>query len=150
MNQKLPADPIATILGIISLILGLNRMLLFLALFYTYDYEYHWFGRMSNKSIKKYNLNSEIYSTSTRTSVGAAKVLNSIALVLSILFLITLVVRIIYLGSFLSTTIWEELKKNNDVFEDYEWEQEEQKDSVFEKTDTLRIETIEIDEVLEH
>lgn len=145
MHQKLPADPTSMILGVISIILSLTACCCSWLFFIPLGLAIIGLV-MANKSLKEFKLNSEVYSPASKSNVSTARILNSIGLIISILFFLVFLGRIIFLGSFLSTSVWDEIKRNNDVFEEYDWELEE-KDSILQEADTLRIEDFEVEEI---
>jgi len=66
-----------------------------------------------------------------------------------------LIVRLIWFGSILNdSSIWDEIQKNRDNYENYEydennWEYEEDQDSIQQQSDTLVIDKIELEEGIE-
>lgn len=125
MNQnKLAADPLALILGIIALIIGIAGCCcygitaiipLILAII----------GLVAaNRSIKVYDTNPEVFSLQSRNNVGTAKVINIIAIVMNGLVVVFSIAAIAFYGTMVSSEMFKAYNKtdtyNNDVYENYE------------------------------
>jgi len=117
MNQnKLPADPSATVLGIIALVIaitlgccGLSVIGLVLSII----------GLVTaNSSLREYALNPENYLLSSRSNVNTARILNIIALVLNSLITLVFIAYFVIYGAFMHTIF-------NQVRDIQNWEEEE-------------------------
>lgn len=83
IENKLPADPSALVLGIVALVIGFAGCCCY-GIFAIIPLILGIIGLiMANKSIKEYALHPEAFSRSSRSSVGTAKVINIIAVVFS-------------------------------------------------------------------
>lgn len=162
MNQnKLSADPLSLILGIIALVLGIAGCCcygitaiipLILAII----------GLVTaNKSLRAYRENPEVYSHQSQNTVNTAKVINIIAIVMNGVIVLFAIAAIAFYGTMLSSGIFDEMQRNSayddfDDFEDYEveidtsaWESDDyqleiEQDSV--NIDTLIKEELQIEE----
>ena len=151
MNQnKLSADPLALILGILALVIGIAGCCcygitaivpLILAII----------GLVSaNRSLREYKENPEAFSPQTRSNVNTAKIINIIAIVMNGIIVLIAVAVIAFYGTMLSTGIFDEIRKNsgNDDFFDYEVEidttntWEEDAYSVEEELDSVNIDSM--------
>ncbi|WP_179352977.1 CCC motif membrane protein [Winogradskyella vidalii] len=153
MNQnKLPADPLSLILGILALVIGIAGCCcygvtaivpLILAII----------GLVSaNRSLREYGENPEAYNPQTRSNVNTAKIINIIAIVINgFVFLIALGVLAFY-GTLMSSAILDGLENGNFESDDYYYESEYETTIEPESyedwdDDTYRIEDVE-EEVL--
>lgn len=107
MYKKLSADPVALILGIVSLVivfLGCCCGIFVLASF----------GLsiagivIANKGLREYNNAPEEYSYNSKNNVFIGKILNIIALVLSSLFLLILIAYFTIMGTLLTGSVLSE------------------------------------------
>lgn len=131
MNQnKLPADPLSLILGILALVIGIAGCCcygvtaivpLIMAII----------GLVSaNKSLREFGENPEVYNPQSRNNVSTAKIINIIAIVLnSLVFLIALAVLAFY-GTLLSAAVFESLENGDFEDDDYYYDTEIEADSL--------------------
>ena len=154
MNKnKLSADPLALILGIIALVIGIAGCCcygitaiipLIMAII----------GLVSaNRSIKEYETNPEVFSLQSRNNVGTAKVINIIAIVMNGLVVIFSIAAIAFYGTMVSSEMFNEFNKmdtyNDNIYQDYEWQSDtinewEDDDYIIEEeTDSVSIDVIE-------
>lgn len=98
--NKLPADPLSMVLAIIALVIVAAGCCCygFTAIVSLVLGIIGWVN--ANKSLKLYYANPEDYDHRSRSNVYTAKVLNIVAIVLSGLYVLTLVVMIIIYGTF--------------------------------------------------
>ncbi|WP_417859848.1 CCC motif membrane protein [Winogradskyella sediminis] len=119
MNQnKLPADPLSLILGILALVIGIAGCCcygitaivpLILAII----------GLISaNKSLREYDENPETYNVQTRSNVNTARIINIIAVVLNGLVLLLALGMLAFYGTLMSTAILDGIE-NGDFEDDY-------------------------------
>jgi len=124
MNQnKLPADPLSLILGILALVIGIAGCCcygitaivpLILAII----------GLISaNKSLREYGENPEAYNVQTRSNVNTARIINIIAVVLNGLVLLLALGMLAFYGTLMSTAILDGIE-NGDFEDDYYYESE--------------------------
>ena len=123
-NSKLAADPLALVLGILSLVLGIAGCCcygitaiipLVLAIV----------GLISaNRSLKEYRQNPEAFSQQSASNVNTAKILNIIGIVINGFVVLISIVIIAFYGTMLSTEIFDEIRYNtsSDDYYDYEFE----------------------------
>ncbi len=161
-QSKLPADPLALILGIISLLVSVGGCCLSVAFFpfallSIMPVIISIIGLvMATKSLKLYKESHEIYLKRSRDNVATARVVNIITLVFGGLIFSSILIGFIYMGSgiynFYDTLDREVLldkyphllKETDSIYEgeeDYEFEE-------FEK-DTLMIDSMFIEEIKE-
>ncbi|BAO75827.1 CCC motif membrane protein [Winogradskyella sp. PG-2] len=115
-HNKLPADPLALILGIIALVIGIAGCCcygitaiipLIIAII----------GLVTaNKSLKAYGQNPEAYYPQTRSNVSTAKIINIIAIVMNGLVLLFAIAAIVFYGTMLSSGMLDDF--NIDTIED--------------------------------
>ena len=115
--NKLPADPTALILGIVSLVLGfvgcccygiLNIIPLILSIVGLV---------MANSSLKEFNQNQDAFSQQSRSNVSMGKILNIIAIVFNALVVLLIVIFFAIYGTLMSTEIFDRFKNPNNDFE---------------------------------
>jgi hypothetical protein len=149
MQNKLPADPSALILGIVGLVIGIAGCCCYgftaiipLGLSIA--------GLvMANKSMKLYRLNPEEFSESSRSNVSIARVLNIISIILNGLFLLIVIGALAFLGVAGMTGAFDDF--TNDAYNtDNNWEYEDDfNDDVFmeEEVDSISTDSIFLNEV---
>ncbi|MCA0131476.1 CCC motif membrane protein [Winogradskyella alexanderae] len=118
-SSKLAADPLALVLGILSLVLGIAGCCcygitaiipLVLAIV----------GLVSaNKSLREYRENPQAFSPQSASNVNTAKVLNIIGIVINGFVVLISVVIIAFYGTMLSSEIFEEIRNNSRTTDDY-------------------------------
>jgi len=149
-GQKLPADPLALTLGIVSLVI-------FLVLCWCYGVVaiitliLGIIGLIqANRSLKTYRSNPDKYSQSSLRSVENGRVLNIISLVLSGIVTLALIIIALFFGSLFYAIMdgdWENLRNLNEfeqeVYgEDDEVLEESTEDWIYEdEIDTMELET---------
>ncbi|MBU2928084.1 CCC motif membrane protein [Winogradskyella psychrotolerans] len=122
--NKLPADPLSLILGILALVIGVAGCCcygvtaivpLILAII----------GLISaNKSLREYGENPEAYNPQTRSNVNTAKVINIIAIVINGLVFLVALGALAFYGTLMSSAILEGLENGNFENDDYYYESE--------------------------
>lgn len=140
MNQnKLPADPLALILGVIALIFGIvgcccYGITAFVPLVLAI------IGLITaNKSLREYANHPEAFSPQSRSNVNTAKIINIIAIVInSIIFIMALAVLAFY-GSILSAGVLEGIRESQRTSNEdyYNYEQETDSSEVWEDDDYI-------------
>ncbi|WP_296384432.1 CCC motif membrane protein [Winogradskyella sp.] len=111
MNKnKLSADPLALILGILALVIGIAGCCcygitaiipLIMAII----------GLVTaNKSLREYNENPEVFSPQSRSNVNTAKVINIIAIVMNGIIVVFAIAAIAFYGTMLSSGMLDEIK----------------------------------------
>lgn len=118
-NSKLAADPLALVLGILSLVLGIAGCCcygitaiipLVLAII----------GLISaNRSLREYKQNPEAFSPQSASNVNTARVLNIIGIVLNGFVVLISIVIIAFYGTMLSTGFLDEIRNNSTISDDY-------------------------------
>ena len=126
-NNKLVADPLALILGILSLVLGIAGCCCY-GLTAIIPLVLAIIGLISaNKSLKEYRQHPEAFSKQSASNVNSAKIINIIGIIINgFVFLISLVVIAFY-GTMLSSNIFDEIRNQRsttDEYYDYEMESE--------------------------
>lgn len=98
MQNKLPADPSALILGIIGLVIGMAGCCCY-GITAIIPLGLSIAGLvMANKSLKLYRINSSEYSESSKSNVSIAKVINIISIVLNGIFLLIIIGALAFIG----------------------------------------------------
>lgn len=118
-NSKLAADPLALVLGILSLVLGIAGCCcygitaiipLVLAII----------GLISaNRSLREYKQNPEAFSPQSASNINTARVLNIIGIVLNGFVVLISIVIIAFYGTMLSTGFLDEIRNNSTISDDY-------------------------------
>lgn len=114
--NKLPADPLALVLGILALVIGVVGCCCY-GITAIIPLAMAIIGLVvANKSLREFGENPEAYNPQSRSNVNTAKVLNIIAIVLnSFIFLIAVGVLVFY-GTLMSTAFLKGLEHS--TFED--------------------------------
>lgn len=117
--NKLSADPLAMILGILALVIGLASCCcygvtaivpLIMAIV----------GLVTaNKSLRDFGENPEAYSPQSRSNVNTAKIINIIAIVLNGLIVLLAAAVLIFYGT-MFTSIYDEIQKNQKIDDYYD------------------------------
>jgi len=157
MNQnKLSADPISLIFGIIALVLGLTGCCCY-GIPAVITLTLSIIGLvLANKSIREYKLNPEAYSAQSRSNVGTGKVLNIIAIIFNGIIVFVILIFFVLYGTLMSTAVLEGIRDgdfNQENYESdvYEWENDtlntwESDDyNIEEQMDSTEVDIIEID-----
>ncbi len=125
MENKLPADPLSLILGIIALVIGIGGCCCY-GIFAIIPLALGIIGLVAaNRSIKLYEQNSQDYLPSSRNNVGTARIINIIAIIFNGIVVLIFVAFLVLFGTAASTGIWEEIQKNSTYSGDWEestWE----------------------------
>ena len=145
MNNKLSADPIALILGIVSLViiffgcccgffvvisLGLSIVGIVIA----------------NKSLVEFDNNSEIYSPQSRSNVAIGRIVCIIGTIVSAVFTVFYIAYFAFFGSIISRNVIENyLKNDKDVQQIIDTVQTENKEEIIEE-DSLYIDSIKVEQ----
>jgi hypothetical protein len=141
-RNKLPADPLALTLGIISLVLFLIGCWCY-GLIGIITLIMSIIGLVAaNKSVKLYNANPDQYAHSSYKNVSTGKILNIIALVLSAIACLFVIIIVIFFGAIFASVMngefkgFEDFNKavNTDNEETYEedYQYDESQDGVYE------------------
>ena len=151
--NKLAADPLALILGILALVIGLAScccygLTAFVPLIMAI------IGLVTaNKSLREFNENPEAYSPQSRSNVNTAKIINIIAIVINGLIILIAACVLIFYGTILSSGMLDEFKnmENDDFYYDSETESDnntwEDDDYIIEsEIDSNNIDSIEIND----
>jgi len=131
-QKKLPADPSATILGIVSLVLALTSCCCGILVPITLILSIIGLVK-ANRSLKEYQLNAENYYPQSRSNVYTGKVLNIISLIISCLYSLILALYFIIYGTFILSEFSKEYpfyqeynyQNNDDYLDEQETENEE-------------------------
>ena len=143
-ENKLPADPLALILGIVALVLGVAGCCcygitalipLVMAIIGVV---------VANKSLKVYAENTEGFSEVSRSNVSMARVINIIAIVFNGLIVLVFIGMFILYGTFLSSAIMDSYKNGDfETSDPYEWET----DTIYDYEEEYEYDTIEVDTI---
>ena len=149
--NKLSADPLALILGVLALLIGIAGCCcygitaiipLIMAIIGLV---------IANKSLREFGENPEAYSPQTRSNVNTAKIINIIAIVLNSIIVLVSIIAITLYGTIISSAILEGMNSANGSsqgFDDYEIESDstntwEEDDYVVEKViDSVNIDSL--------
>ncbi len=151
--NKLPADPLALVLGILALVIGIVGCCCY-GVTAIVPLAMAIIGLVvANKSLREFGENPDAYDPQSRSNVNTAKIINIIAIVLnSVIFLVAVAVLIFY-GALISSAIFDGFENGN--FEDdfnYDTEIEadttntwEEDDYIFEEEERIDIEEVQED-----
>jgi len=153
MNQnKLPADPLALILGILALVIGLAGCCcygvtaivpLIVAIIGLV---------VANRSLREFSENPEAFSPQSRSNVNTAKIINIIAIVLNSFIFIAALTAFAFYGTLISSAVLDGLEngdfENDDYYYDTEIERETDTINIWEEDDYIMDEeNVEVKEV---
>lgn len=147
--NKLPADPTALILGIVSVVIVIMGCCC--GLFAIGSLIMSIIGLvMANKSIKLYKLNPENYTTQSRSNTGVGQVICIVGIVVSSIFLLINVVYFAIVGSSLfgseaTKKILEEYNLNKEKTEVQYEQTDTLKSNDFEETDSIFVDSSEVE-----
>ncbi|MFP4844798.1 CCC motif membrane protein [Winogradskyella sp. PE311] len=156
MNQnKLSADPLSLVLGIIALVIGIAGCCCY-GITAIVPLILGIIGLVTaNKSLRDYRENPDVYSHQSRSNVNTAKIINIIAIVMNGVIVLIAIAAITFYGTMLSSGIFEEMQRNSrfDDLDDYEveidtstWESDNYELEI--EQDSVNIETL-LEEELE-
>jgi len=126
-HNKLSADPIALILGILALVIGIAGCCCY-GITAIVPLVMAIIGLVTaNKSLREFNENPEAFSPQSRSNVNTAKIINIIAIVMNGIIVVFAIAAIAFYGTMLSSGMLDEINNNrieNDDFYDSEVESE--------------------------
>jgi len=150
MNQnKLPADPLSLILGILALVIGVAGCCCY-GITAIIPLAMAIIGLVAaNRSLREFGENPEAYNPQSRSNVNTAKIINIIAIVLNgLVFLIAIGVLAIY-GTLLSSAVLDGLDNGDFEGDDYYYESEYDTTIEPENSDVWEDDTYIIEEELD-
>lgn len=147
--NKLPGDPLALILGVLALVIGIAGCCcygitalipLIMAII----------GLVTaNKSLREFGENPEAYNPQSRSNVKTAKIINIIAIVMNGLIVLVSVLAIAFYGTLISSAFLEGLNNRDFEVEEYYEEYESDSIDVWEEDDYIIEEATGIEQVEE-
>ncbi len=139
MQNKLPADPSALIIGIVGIVIGLAGCCCYGFTAIIPLVLSIWGLVAANKSIKIYEADPTIYSASSRSNVGISRILNIISIIMNSMFLLVVIGFVSFMGLAGMQGMFDEIKEGAYPSAN-EWEYEE---------GDLEIDELEIDPYIE-
>jgi ABC-type phosphate transport system permease subunit len=146
MNNKLSADPISLILGIVSLVIIFLGCCCGIFAFIALGIAIIGIV-IANKSLNEFNANSENYSIQSKNNVSTGKIICIIATVISSLFVLFYIAYLAFFGSVFTKEVMEKYYKNNfekqkieDTLSTKNYDEKIEEDSLY--IDTLKVEQI--------
>lgn len=122
--NKLPADPIALILGIVSLVVGFAGCCCY-GIFAFVPILLSIVGLiMANKSLKEFDQNQQVFSPQSRNNVVIAKTLNIVSIVINSIIFISVIIVFVFYGTLLSQDVFKNYKKEYQIEDQYEMEED--------------------------
>ena len=118
--NKLSADPLAMILGILALVIGIASCCCY-GLTAIIPLAMAIIGLVTaNKSLREFGENPEAYSPQSRSNVNTAKIINIIAIVINGLIVLMAACVLIFYGTMLSSGMLDEFNdfENDGYYED--------------------------------
>jgi len=148
MNQnKLPADPLALILGILALVMGIAGCCCY-GVTAVIPLAMSIIGLVvANKSLREFGNNSEAYDPQSRSNVNTAKIINIIAIVLNSLIFLVALSALAFYGTVISSAILDGIENGNFEDDDYYYDTEMESDSTSAWEDDTYIIEEEIDSI---
>ena len=144
MNNKLPNDPVALILGILALVI------MFLGcccgLFTIVSLILSVIGLvLANKSLNEFSREHESYSVASYKNMNAAKIIGIIGIALSILILVSQIAFFVFKGEEFSREFFDEIRKNGRFERDFDYGDENKEANVQLKKvgDSIYLDTIQ-------
>ncbi|WP_299764197.1 CCC motif membrane protein [uncultured Dokdonia sp.] len=149
-ENKLPADPLALILGIMGIIVGVGGCCFASGITAIVPLVVSIVGIVTaNKSLRIYGQNPEGYSESSRSNVSMGKVLNIISVVFNGIVVLILLVFLLFFGT-LFYNIYDAIDEGGGFDIDETTYDYEESDSLnYDYEDSYKIEQIEVEEVEE-
>jgi len=121
--NKLSADPLALILGILALVIGIASCCCY-GLTAIVPLAMSIIGLVvANKSLRDFRENPDVYDPQSRSNVNTAKIINIIALVINGLIVLIAAGVLIFYGTMLSSVFLDEFKdfENDDFYQNDEF-----------------------------
>ncbi len=152
MENKLPADPTALILGIIGLIFGLVGCCCY-GITAIIPLGLSIVGLvMANKSLKLYRANPSEFSESSRSNVSIGRILNIISIVVNSLFLVVIILMIVFVGVAGVQGAFDSIKDKgfgNENTKEWEYEDDFNDDATYEieEVDSISSDSVFLNEV---
>ncbi len=117
-TSKLPADPLALILGIVALVLGFAGCCCY-GIIAIVPLIIAIIGLISaNKSLKEYGQNPEAYDPRSKSNVSTGKILNIIAIVFNGIVVFIFIGILVFYGTMWSSGAFDEFRNYGD-YDDY-------------------------------
>lgn len=148
-NNKLPADPLALILGIFGIFTGICGCCLLYGITSIIPLIISIIGIVvANKSMRLYKEKPEEYSESSRSNVSVGRILNIISVVFNGVIFLIVIVGLLFFGTFFYKMF--DVMKEEGVFDkDYPYKIETiESDSIDNYEDIYEIEEIEKDTLI--
>lgn len=134
-TNKLSADPISLILGIVAIVLGFTGCCCY-GIFAIIPLIIGIIGLVSaNKSLKEFAISPEVYSPQSRSNVSTGKILNIIAIIFNGIIVLFFIGMLVFYGTILSSGFLDEFKnfekeetfefKNDTLYDDSEYYEDE-------------------------
>ena len=146
MQNKLPADPSALILGIIGIVIGIAGCCCygFTAII---PLVLSVIGLVSaNKSLRLYHANPSEFSESSRSNVSISRVLNIISIIINGIFLLVVIGAIAFVGVAGFQGTLDDIRNNN-YQSDNTWEYDDGSDNTSEYPELQEIDSISTDSI---
>ena len=154
-NNKLAADPLALVLGILSLVLGIAGCCCY-GLTAIIPLVLAIVGLISaNRSLREYRENPEAFSPQSASNINTARILNIIGIVINGFVVLISVVIIAFYGTMLSSEIFDEIRNNSNIssYYDYEFEidssETSEEEYYLEEEDSVNIDVLIEEETVE-
>ncbi|WP_411893185.1 CCC motif membrane protein [Winogradskyella sp. A2] len=154
-NNKLAADPLALVLGILSLVLGIAGCCCY-GLTAIIPLVLAIVGLISaNRSLREYRENPEAFSPQSASNVNTARILNIIGIVINGFVVLISVVIIAFYGTMLSSEIFDEIRNNSNTSSYYDYEfvidssETSEEEYYLEEEDSVNIDVLIEDETVE-
>ena len=148
--NKLSADPLALILGILALVIGLAGCCCY-GLTAVIPLIMAIIGLVTaNKSLRDYRENPEAYSPQSRSNVNTARIINIIAIIFNGLIVMVSIIAIAFYGTIISSAVLEGLNNADRQSDDYYYDTETDSINLWEEDDYIieeAIDSINIDSI---
>jgi len=146
-ESKLPADPLALILGIAAILIGVFGCCLTYGLTSVVPLVISIVGIViSNKSLKAYKEKPEAYSDASRSNVSVGKIINIISVVFNGIIILILLIGLLFFGTFFYK-MFDNLDKEGVFDQKYPYEIEAT-DSIYDDPYEIEVQEIEKDTLM--
>ncbi|WP_179021641.1 CCC motif membrane protein [Winogradskyella forsetii] len=117
--NKLPADPLALILGILALVIGIAGCCCY-GITAIFPLVMSIIGLVvANKSLREFGENPDAFDPQSRSNVNTAKIINIIAIVINSLVFLVAIAAFAFYGTLISSAILDGIENGNFEEDDY-------------------------------
>lgn len=128
--NKLPADPLALILGILALVIGVAGCCCY-GVTAIVPLSMAIIGLIvANKSLREFDQNPDAFDPQSRNNVNTAKIVNIIAIIINSLVFLIAFAALVFYGTFISSAVLDGIENGNfEANDDFYYDTEIEADS---------------------